>query len=55
MQDFRLYERVFTLENLVDAHEKTIYNLQQQMFAMVEQIKYLKLKNLKGDENGSKV
>lgn len=42
MQDFRLYERVKTLESELDKTSKLVHTLRQQQSDMLEQIKYLK-------------
>lgn len=42
MQDFRLYERVKTLENELDKTSKLVHTLRQEQQDMLEQIKKLK-------------
>lgn len=42
MQDFRLYERVKTLENELDKTSKLVHTLRQEQSDMLEQIKSLK-------------
>lgn len=42
MQDFRLYDRVKTLEMELDNTVMLVHNLRQQQQSMIEQIKYLK-------------
>lgn len=42
MQDFRLYERVKTLESELDKTSKLVHTLRQEQQSMLEQIKILK-------------
>lgn len=42
MQDFRLYERVKTLEYELDKTSKLVHTLRQEQSDMLEQIKNLK-------------
>ena len=42
MQDFRLYERVKTLESELDKTSKLIHTLRQEQSDMLDQIKSLK-------------
>jgi regulator of replication initiation timing len=42
VRDFRLYQRVETLETVVDKLHKELHNMRQQQADMLEQIKRLK-------------
>lgn len=48
--DFRLYERVKTLENELDKTSKLVHTLRQQQDSMLEQIR--RLKELNNDGSG---
>lgn len=48
--DFRLYERVKTLENELDKTSKLVHTLRQQQDNMLEQIR--RLKELNNDGRG---
>jgi len=48
--DFRLYERVKTLENELDKTSKLVHTLRQQQDNMLEQIR--RLKELNNDGGG---
>lgn len=48
--DFRLYERVKTLENELDKTSKLVHTLRQQQDNMLEQIR--RLKELNNDGSG---
>ena len=48
--DFRLYERVKTLENALDKTSKLVHTLRQQQDNMLEQIR--RLKELNNDGRG---
>lgn len=48
MQDFRLYERVKTLESELDKTSKLVHTLRQEQSDMIEQIRRLKEMNTDG-------
>jgi regulator of replication initiation timing len=50
MRDFRLYQRVETLETVVDKLHKEMHNMRQQQADMIEQIR--RLKELHNDGSG---